>query len=983
MDISQLPDTIYNNPNSIQAFILNELQSRITGEDSIVDANNVISFVLEMFSTVTGNAINEVTNGFPSLYPVRALTSEDLFKHMSDFDYVNMFSTPATMQMSLTLSTQYLIDNAVSFNENYKKVIIPQGTIFTVGSYKFGLHYPIEIQINKRTNTFIVIYDTTSINPLNSLSQNTIEHRIFTTNGVEYISIIIPLYQFEKVTVVEDVVSGTGFSKVYSHKDKFYALRAYNEVVVDGVTVFQEVGQTLSDQIYDPKIMVVKLDSEKELNRIRVTVPQVYFTTGKVGSRIKLEIYTCLGSIDSDISNLKSELIYANFVKTGDEEIDKYITILERNPILFLNPLSTKIVGGSNGYDFEELRERVISDTFYGYVLITPDDLSKFFRDAGFIVQKYRDGITDRIYYCFKEITDNADVIIPSASIQTIVNSDMVVGADLTKKVSSIVLNNDGSWTVLPTTIYKYNSTNKQCVPLVDSEVAYLTGLNKPNKVSAFNTYTYTKCPYHLRIDTSARYNAAFSYDLTTPEITVIEFLKENINVSTQMSVYNASIVHLDNGAGGYRLQLRVFKSADLTEVDVNNLVVYVETYVDSGVRVWTTAEYVTTDGEFLIYNININTSYYITKDHRFYVGSFRDDAGNLGGLFNLSMDLKVIFMVSNTIVTSATAMDTDLVYGLPADFSEYVPLASQKVTTKFGSLVKDIHNQFNLLYEDVPYQQYEEDVYATYLSDIYETDDNGVPVYTVNGSSITLNKLHSKGDTILDGEGNPIVLHSAGDIILDVTGQPVPQAERKTFFLIHMLHIDAKYIWSENHIHSNYMLDVCNLLNSYYKTVGTARSQLIENTKLFFKPIRTLGTASFKLNESTYMELPLEMSIKFRFHVYPFVLEDEYIKNLIRESTIKIIDKNVSAGIISCTAIAEQIRSEMSDNILFVDVLGLYDTATLSYYGITLPSYEIQTLVLTDTSIRPSLRQRLVYEQNNTIDVERALTIEFVAMDI
>ena len=145
------------NPMTIASMTLDELQNRLGGTRVIADPNSPFCHLLEMNSSLVANAIQAIDEKYPALYPQRATSMEDLYNHMSDFDYLRMYSTPSSTQVTMEFSKTYLSTYALDYNTNYKKVTIPKDTVFTVGKYSFGLYYPIDILINNFTKSFTVI----------------------------------------------------------------------------------------------------------------------------------------------------------------------------------------------------------------------------------------------------------------------------------------------------------------------------------------------------------------------------------------------------------------------------------------------------------------------------------------------------------------------------------------------------------------------------------------------------------------------------------------------------------------------------------------------------------------------------------------------------------------------------------------------------------------------------------------------------------
>lgn len=1057
--MSQSNDTVlgmYTNPQKIQAQILTDMQNRITGGRPIVSANNVCSFLIESFSQMSADIVQGTVNEFASLYPRRAMTAEHLYKHMSNYDYVGLFSTPSRVFIQLVLRKDQIIRDSVDVNDNYKKIVIPKDSVFLIDQYRFSLYYPIEIRINKRTNTLLVSYDTSESNPLFTLTQNTLEHKTNTIRGLEMVSIQIPLYQFKRDVYIDTVVPSSSFSKVYDYTDKFYAARVFTNNDPNDQNAWVEIDQTLSDNVYDPEIVTAKLTVDQQQNQLRVTIPQVYLTNKLLGNKLRVELLTTDGAVDADISNITQESISATFTLSGNPETDKYIQFLNRPEVFIVSPTSKKILGGSDGLAFDELRQRVIHNSFHGNVLLTPTDLDNYFNDIGFKITKYQDGITRRIYLAHKEITDLNGVISASANLASVFTLGILSDAE---NYSTIQNNNDESFTILPTTVYKYNGLN--CVPLDDTDRIALGNMTREDLVAELNSNIYTINPFHVRVDTGRRYPMAYAYDFTNPTINSIEFLGENINITTQLSVFNATITHPIEGVGGFTIELEVVRSKDIKDVPTENLKIVAVVKNIAGIPVFQEAVYDRTEAGLDIYKIHLTTDYDLTQDHRLNITSLKTSNDSFGHIIDLTTDIKLVFMIDKSIINYDSNLPISVGHDIESSYPDHVALAEQSLNTTFGRWISENFSRVDLLASDETYQTYEVDVVATYPTDDFVRDELGNLVYDGGQDPVYIPVANMAGDilytessvlitaenasdyhgtyivgtrtvlsagnqddyidaeeptklviidpeyeervdvdltlgnvadyydaeiylseTVIDADNEadyydtvqtiriPTLLHGAGDFVLDEFGNRIKVANRDLQYHIDMTHVNKRLIHSENPAHEDYLSSIAEQLRTYYEIVQESRSQLIEETELYFRPLRSLGTSNFKISSVSSRVLDLELDMKFKLYVLPHVVEDARLLDSIRDTVIRIIDERVKDDVISITEISEDIRASMPQMVSHVDVLGINGETTL------------QTLLPVEDDVVPSLKQRLYIADDGTIDIERAVTIDYVTID-
>ncbi len=158
--------------------------------------------------------------------------------------------------------------------------------------------------------------------------------------------------------------------------------------------------------------------------------------------------------------------------------------------------------------------------------------------------------------------------------------------------------------------------------------------------------------------------------------------------------------------------------------------------------------------------------------------------------------------------------------------------------------------------------------------------------------------------------------------------------------------------------------------MRTHFLNLAGVKACLYTNTKLYFEPLRSLGNTEFFVSGNETKTLPLDVTMAFRLHVTADVLETEAIKTNLEESIINLIDDYLASNSLDMVAIAQKIKSENSDLVKHVDVLGVNGDPTL------------QTMRCADDDARPHLKHVLeVLDDGKTIDLRRGLTLDFVSI--
>lgn len=953
-------------PINLQTKILDNFIDKVNATSNgkerciITDGHNVFNYLVEVFSTTSAELAIAAHHELARQDPRRAQTSEDLDRHTSDYDYVNFYSTPSPFIFQFTLDKNHMFAHAEQYNNFYSKVIIPKNTVFTLGKYDFGIHYPIEIRLNKMTRNVMAIWDTSEKNPLQELDSNVIELYEHEYQGQEYVSFLIPVQQFSRVVLREALVSGHGFTKSIKYDNKFYACRLYTEV--NGETI--ELSQTFSDTTYDPMTPTARLYLESERNVLKINIPQIYFTRGQLGNYLRMEIFTTHGKLDLDVTNLteyKTNVKF-NLKDVGPTDV-KYSKILETNPHKNLKLTQTKLSGGSDGITFEEKRKRVIHNSFHTSVTVTQMDFRYKFQDSGFKVEKHLDNLTKRIYYAYKLLTDGNGSIVHTKNVPIMLTDETP------NTTSTIVKNIDQSMTILPTTIYEYSPGRDVCEPLNDSRLNYLKLLDDELLIDEMNSHVYTKSPFHIRLITNNKYVRASSYNLMTPVVDRFMFLKENQNTTMQMTTAGGRIVHLGEGSGGYRIQLLVKKTNDLLEIPEEYLTLYVYAMSLDGVSIGTTAKLVGTYQDQFVYEFNVDSDYWIDTKDGLSVTNLSYPNSIHSHTLPLQSKFYAVFMVDSE-VTPGVRTDESMFQGVPETIKTgKTCLIRQSFIVTFGENIDDtIYNDIDLIWQGSLYKLHEVDVPLTYDRDIYETDSNGVTVFEVVDGEVKMNLLHAKGDLVLDDHGEQMYLHKVGDVVIGTDGQPVILKDRVLTYYLRALMIDAKIYVSEHPTQIKFRNGIISTIMSYINFLREESKHLLEQTELFFRPVNTLGNAKFHIGNDVIITQALAGTYRFRCHVPKYVLGDLDLQQTIEESLTEILEEYISGSTVSLTEISNHIQSRMSEYIKAIDVLGINGRQ------------DLQTMTIVTTDSQPSVANKLHLNKDGIITVKKHVDVEFVS---
>ncbi len=139
-----------------------------------------------------------------------------------------------------------------------------------------------------------------------------------------------------------------------------------------------------------------------------------------------------------------------------------------------------------------------------------------------------------------------------------------------------------------------------------------------------------------------------------------------------------------------------------------------------------------------------------------------------------------------------------------------------------------------------------------------------------------------------------------------------------------------------------------------------------MENTELYFRPVRTMGRAPFSTGNATNITLDLGLSFSMQCIVPQSVYVDEASKVQIERIVFDATSTELGNELIAMTSISDRVRDIAGDRVASINVLGIN--------GVT----ELQTLISLDPDATPMVSNVLYVKEDGTLALKPAISIQF-----
>lgn len=957
------------NPNLMQDAVLDTLSGINSGTDyDVLDPNNPVVWSSEVSVMLAQTSIESHTKTLQRRNAVMATDMEDLYGHMSDEDWIDPFSQPSRAEFRLIIGKAEILEKAAPRNSrDIRKLVIPRDTEFMVGGVTFTLQYPIEIRVLTHGGLQIV-YDNDVTSPITAISSRSLDWSISTIpfNGkpLDMVVISIPALQYKITNHVDTITRGISWRNTYTYDDQYFFARVWNRV--NGKWI--ELETTHSDEVIDPTVVTAQLkvlDGELE-----VYIPDVYVRTGLISGEVRVDIYATKGSLTMNLPNYDVSEYSARWVDIGKTVDTQYIAPLKTfKHFSLISDSATR--GGRDGLTFEELRKRVIDNSFSGRMLpISEKQLVNTAADLGFGVNKSIDYVTERIYHATSTIpsSDIDGLSTPIGTVNGILETSV---AELT--ASGGVKDNGNRITILPTTMYKYVNG------LVEVDERNLNDYRRmePNQLVSYgneNTLLFT--PFHYVLDFNGDIVEERAYYLSNPKIDNKRFVNNNNTLNLDVST---SQQQLKEAEGGYLLTLQtrsddVYKSLNAEQKHAQISFTprgYSEEYA------WLNGTLIgyTDDGEslfefFIETNLDIDRNNDMIVDNFVLVGDKPSPTA-----MPLDCPMNVFYSVSNYTTPEYRTSDIDTILDSPVRGAKGATY--EVLTLNYGKHLPMLWTNARTIVGSVEYKRHATDVYYTYSKDVIKKDPStGAPAVefvTVDGKpKAQFVYEHRKGDFKLDKFGEKQIQFPVGSPVFGVDGKPEVKAPRTIKRRLELFLMDAKFILSNTDETKAYVEEVTDTLLGYItEDLPSIDTSLLEKTELYYYPEITMGLIDVLLGDGTTTRIDAENQFNMYYYLTSSARQNGDFLDTIAETTRSAILVNLKGDTVSVSAITEEIRKRLGDEIVDVEM------------GAMGPYKDQKLFTVTDSRNRPTLGKKLVLNPDWTLSIRDDISIGYNSHEV
>lgn len=955
------------NPVALHRTAIRAINEINNGEQLLFDATNpfVQSLQAGAFETVAFMQQHEAE--CRKSYPTLAQEQSDLYRHMSDIQFANLFCQPATTVFSLRFFKDELI-NSMSYEPEtgYSKLTIPRNTFFTVGGMAFSMQYPVDIR-QLAHGGLQVVYNNELVSPLQELESNSIDYEVQTNQLGDYIKFDLHVMQFSIKQLIEPISLAKDTQLVLPIDDQFFYARVYHKNPTSGK--WDEIKTTHADIVYDytdPTALLYVADGA-----LTVSIPQVYVTMGVLSTSIRVDMYQSKGEINIPLGDFTSSVSITWKTFDTTELKNEYSAPLPNMEVVAYSEIT--VVGGSNEMPFEERRRNVINNaTGPIQKAITTVQLEAKLANKGYEMVENIDDVTNRVILATRAMP-SPDLVTATTEASTgrrLITAAAASIETLTVSLESLaglpsVIDNGKSLTITPDTLY--HVVDGVAKPVPQAEIDRLLALPVDQRAAEVNRGALLYTPFHYVLDAQ---NDAFEirpYYLDAPSAKSKVFVKQN---DTTLMLVGTSSYGVIRTEGGYLLQV-VTRSDDVFKEIPDGQVFAQLAFIPPGERDRAYMNGVLvgkTDANERVYNFDLSTTYNISSAGNIEFSKFtmyNTEPRLADSPLENSFDL---FYATSAVLTSRwMPNEIDRLLGRHLLPNQIAGINHEKIKIELGKSLDMLWSRARTVASSVTYQTWEEDELAVYPADVLQRDANGVAIRVVDGE-IVKTVLHKKGDPILDAAGDPTYTHRAGDFKRDSSGNLIMSNARGLLRQLDMMLLEGAYWFATDITTTNYRTSLANTVVGWLvNDLNEFKPGLLDKTRIYYYPKTTSGVVNVYVDGDIRKSLNAGQGFTLTLAVSKLVYSNIALRERLTASAVEIISQNLQNKTVVVSNIESALRDAFGSDVISIELTG---------FG---GDVDYRVLTIADDTDRLSIRKRATAQADGTIAVEEDVVTNFV----
>ena len=753
---------------------ISTIEQNILGVNEQLDPNPA-SFVNQMLTLggdLVSNTFFELLSNRREIYTTDAILKSSLLgKLIKTENHQEILARSAKMTFIIGFSEKELKATAISSGIGVKKHTINKGaTMEIINRPIFKTTNPIEIRINS-TPTGETIYAKMINDPTSSINDNSSPvlrmENVIGPTGTSMIYIFVPMSQYE--------MSEKEFTLTRNEKTFKFGVKYFDHLVGFDVLYTEDDGKSwrklngVHEGTYNMEGYMFSIQEQVGSNMLKIRFSQSPSAFApKDNSIIKIVTYTSKGEEGNfSIPNHETDSIPLNFGLAQDEEDDYQMPIL--NLKVTTGVFSEESIGGMNEPDTEEIRRRILNTS--GISAISPKAIQQVVYDeTGFDTTQYNFDLS--LGYMVNSIIKMSDTeVIPTLMRTVNFNlSDIPVDPDTNTRI------------ILPN--QSFRADDEVCdlitnpIPLETYTEQYIDRIGEHEY--SFPFFLRIQLERNIRIDT---------YDMARNEHPIVNYKFFNDNSYSEVNITDLLFYRnpLGDEPNVYSIQFNVrVNSVVISNLLIDSSMLNVKLRISTLIQDFVLSESSTIIGinqatNTVTFKSNLYTDNSITKseglgliDHTLVALPRGSEFLDKYFINEFALSVYVLIKSNNEYTTQYDDIkdDADVLNGRYVAAVYEVPELT---------LLDNISNRIKIVSDlkqaQPTYQTYAEDLWKMYDQPVYKTDDDGnlileTRVVTISeNSSMEIKEptlIHSRGDFILDDDGNKQLLNAKGSVIFE-----------------------------------------------------------------------------------------------------------------------------------------------------------------------------------------------------------------------